>query len=604
MKSESMRLFLAGILSIIVIFGYNAIFTPDKTKQKDNKQATSKTEYINADSTSQALHEQDTGIEQSSNQEKIGSIDNLDTSTQLETIIDRAQLIATEYERGQRANFSNNEISGSINLKGAVFDDIILLKHTEELKSKKDSTTHSDYVNLLSPTQTEQVFYTKTGLLPTDKSIIVPDNNSIWTLETNAKLSPNKPIVLSYTSEQNIIFYKEISIDEKFMITEANRIVNNSTMDITLVPFALINRVEPSGKKNYISHEGGIAVADNKLYEKTYSDLQDNNFLLKDISGWLGITDKYWMVSIFPQGFNEDKFNLSMRSYDKASRKRYQVDVSAQPILVKSGDAQSYSFKIYAGAKQLSTLDAYEKQYNIPLFDRAIDFGILYFLTRPIFMALHYFNSIIGNFGVAILLLTVCIRLILFPLANKSYKSMARMRKHMPEINAMRERYKNDRAALGQEMMKYYREHKINPVSGCFPMLVQIPVFFSLYKVLYVTIEMRHQPFILWIQDLSISDPTNLFNLFGLLPFTPPAFLPVIGVLPLLFSFTMFLQQKLNPPPTDETQKIVFSLLPWAFLLLFASFPAGLVLYWVWNNILSILQQYIITRKIEQDKDE
>jgi YidC/Oxa1 family membrane protein insertase len=272
-------------------------------------------------------------------------------------------------------------------------------------------------------------------------------------------------------------------------------------------------------------------------------------------------------------------------------------------LTLQANSVISNEFEIYAGAKKLEYIDYYQKEFNIPLFDRSIDFGFLYFLTRPIFEALTFFNNYLGNFGYAILALTVLIKLILFPLANKSYRSMARMRKHMPEIQRLKERYKNDRQKLGIEMMTYYKEHKINPMSGCLPLFVQIPVFFSLYKVLVVTIEMRHSSFT-FIEDLSAKDPTNILTLFGLLEWTPPAWIPAIGILPLLFAITMVVQQKLNPPPTDETQKIVMAWLPWIFMFVFASFPAGLVVYWVWNNILSIIQQYIITRKINSDANE
>lgn len=337
----------------------------------------------------------------------------------------------------------------------------------------------------------------------------------------------------------------------------------------------------------------------------TYDEIfDDKKQEFKDATGWAALGDKYWLTALIPNQTDGAKYTISFKSYEREKTKRFQVDLLGAPQKIENGGKLSITQNLYAGAKKVKFLDEYAEALKIPLFDRAVDFGSLYFLTKPMFEVLLFSYENIGNFGIAILCLTVVVRLFLFPLANMSYKSMAKMRKHMPEITRIKEKHGSDRQKQGMEIMKFYKEKKVNPATGCLPLLIQIPVFFALYKVLYVTIEMRHAPFYLWINDLSAKDPTNLFNLFGLLPIVPPMWLPAIGVLPILYTLTMVLQQKLNPPATDPAQEIVIKFMPWIFLFIFASFPAGLVLYWVWNNILSIIQQYIITKRIEASKND
>lgn len=582
--SDYSRLFLAAILSMGVLYFYNSFFVAPQMEAQNKARLEAQKNQP----------EKELGAD-ISNSAPI-SDHPIDVVASMQKLIARNDLIMNQ--KTLRIKIDSDKILGSINLEGAKFDDVTLKKHKKELA--KDSGN----VDLLSPQNTKDIYFVRTGFLPAITGLKTPNDKTVWS-STDDVLTESNPVTLSWDNGEGLTFQKEISIDENYLISVKESVFNGSSYPISVAPFGLINQSQDISKqRRYISHEGPIAVVDEVLEEVSYDDLvDDGNVKFEKVSGWAGITTKYWMTAIVPQDPNEEKVNITIKSYEKSSQHRFQVDLLARNIQIAPNSKAEYKFNIYSGAKNLSILDDYESKNNIPLFDHAIDFGWLYFLTRPIFEALTFFHGWIGNFGLAILLLTICIRLILFPIANKSYNSMARMRKHMPEIKRLKERYSKDRQKLGTEMMKYYKEHKINPASGCLPMLVQIPVFFSLYKVLYVTIEMRHAPFYGWIHDLSAPDHTDIFNLFGLIPYSPPEWLPVIGVLPLLFSLTMFLQQKLNPPATDETQKMVMNWLPWIFLFLFASFPAGLVLYWVWNNTLSIIQQYIITKRINGDKN-
>lgn len=592
--SDQARLFLAVILSMGAIYFYNTIFVTPKIEAAKK----ARLEAQKNESSGIAIEYDDSTGEGSgvtSGASEGGSV--VSAGDAIKNLIKRSELISQQV--ASRVKIDSDKVFGSINLQGAKFDDIALKNHREELNPD------SDNVVLLYPQKTKKVYFVRTGFLPTLSGLAVPDANTIWTIKEGSVLKEGQPIVLEWDSGNGVVYEKRISIDSDYMITVKEVVINNSPYPVGVAPFGLINQTHDMDIQDmFISHEGPIAVVDNILEEISYDDLIDEKKIkFKQHSGWAGITSKYWMSAVVPQNSATDKFDIGFKYYEQNKQIRFQADILGDAIQVAPNSQMEYDFNLYAGAKNLNILDRYESEKNIPLFDHSIDFGVLYFLTRPMFEALTYFNGIIGNFGLAILLLTVCIRLILFPIANKSYNSMARMRKHMPEIQNLKKRHEKDRQKLGQEMMKYYRDHKINPASGCLPMFIQIPVFFSLYKVLYVTIEMRHAPFYGWITDLSVSDPTNVFNLFGLLPFTPPSFVPVIGVLPLLFSLTMVFQQKLNPPATDETQRMVMAWLPWIFLFVFAGFPAGLVLYWVWNNILSIAQQYIITKRIEEDKN-
>lgn len=595
--SEQARLFTALILSALAIFLYNIFFIqPELEKAKKAKQATENSvqiEGLEQENLKKNVYGESKNQKFNVNKTKLNSL----IENSLSKLENRLELLENDHKLHSRVKIKTPALSGSINLKGAIFDDITLLNYDKTLNSEEK-------VVLLSPKNTNNTYFLKTGWIAGNNNITAPDQNSIWQISKGSTLTEQTPIELTWQSPEGIIFKKQISIEGQYFLNVTEIIENTFNNNLSFFPYGLINRLRETKEEFYISHEGAIAVTDNILEEVTYEEMIDESkFKYENVSGWLGLTDKYWLTSIIPEKSNSAKFDITFNYYNKNGQNRYQVDILSGQYEVPANGKIEYNNKIYIGSKKLELLDKYADDLNITLFDRSIDFGALYFLTKPIFVSLTFFNSHIGNFGLSILLLTICIRLLLFPLANKSYKSMAMMRKHAPEIEKIKKKHDGDRQKLSGEMMKYYKDHNINPMSGCLPILVQIPVFFALYKVLYVTIEMRHAPFYGWIKDLSAPDPTNIFNLFGLLDFTPPEFLPHIGVLPLLFSLSMYLQQKLSPPPADPTQKMVIKFMPWILLFIFAKFPAGLVLYWVWNNILSITQQYIITRNIEADKN-
>ena len=488
-------------------------------------------------------------------------------------------------EEGQRVAFKNNIISGSINLIGAKIDDLTLLQYKGTVEK------NSGDVVLLSPVNTKEVYYAEFGWLTNNKELELPNNKTIWSAD-NKMLTPDNKINLTWSNTSGVKFVITITLDNDYMFTIEQKVLGIE--DANLKPYAALSRGDyGNGKSQMIIHEGGIGVFENKLQEITFENLDDKKlYKFSDANnGWFGFSDKYWLTAIIPE-----KSELSNRfvSYNSKHGKRYQADGVMNNITV---DGKTYYNKLhfFAGAKKLSLLDKYETKYNIKLFDRAVDFGVLYFITKPIFIALNFFYSLVGNFGIAIILLTVFIKLLLFPLAYKGFKGMNRLKDLQPEITRLKEIYGDDNARLQKAMLEIYKKEKVNPMSGCFPILLQMPVFFALYKVLYVTIEMRHAPFYGWIKDLSAPDPTNIFTLFGVIPWDPPTFL-YIGIWPIIMALTLYLQQKLNPQPTDPVQAKVMKLFPLIFLFMFASFPSGLVLYWSWSNILSITQQMLIKK--------
>ena len=488
-------------------------------------------------------------------------------------------------EEGQRVAFKNNIISGSINLIGAKIDDLTLLQYKGTVEK------NSGDVVLLSPVNTKEVYYAEFGWLTNNKELELPNNKTIWSAD-NKMLTPDNKINLTWSNTSGVKFVITITLDNDYMFTIEQKVLGIE--DANLKPYAALSRGDyGNGKSQMIIHEGGIGVFENKLQEITFENLDDKKlYKFSDANnGWFGFSDKYWLTAIIPE-----KSELSNRfvSYNSKHGKRYQADGVMNNITV---DGKTYYNKLhfFAGAKKLSLLDKYETKYNIKLFDRAVDFGVLYFITKPIFIALNFFYSLVGNFGIAIILLTVFIKLLLFPLAYKGFKGMNRLKDLQPEITRLKELYGDDNTRLQKAMLEIYKKEKVNPMSGCFPILLQMPVFFALYKVLYVTIEMRHAPFYGWIKDLSAPDPTNIFTLFGVIPWDPPTFL-YIGIWPIIMALTLYLQQKLNPQPTDPVQAKVMKLFPLIFLFMFASFPSGLVLYWSWSNILSITQQMLIKK--------
>ena len=488
---------------------------------------------------------------------------------------------------------SESRLKGSISLKGSRIDDIILRDYKESIS--KDSSL----VTLMSPKNTLNPYFAEFGW-HAESNIDVPRQETVWKLIEGKELSPSNPIRLEWKSPDNLIFSRKIKVDSDFLFTFEDVVRNNTSTTQTLQQYGRIRRTgTPETSGFYILHEGPIGVLEDRLLELDYDDLLEKQETFSSKGGWLGITDKYWLAALIPD--QKNKIKGTFKSSIKNNKESYEVNYVSSLFEIPPKKEIKVISSLFIGAKEVDLLDRYAQKLSINMFDKAVDFGWFYLITKPLFNLLHWFSGIFGNVGLSILALTVLIRIILFPLANKSFKSMSRMKVLSPKMQDIRERHKNDKLKMQQEIMNLYKTEKVNPLSGCLPILIQIPIFFALYKVLFVTLETRHAPFYGWINDLSAPDPTTIFNIFGLFNFNPPSFL-MIGAWPILMAGTMFLQQKLNPAPPDPLQAKIMSFLPLIFLFLFATFPAGLVIYWTWNNVLSIAQQWIIMKR--QTKDE
>ena len=486
--------------------------------------------------------------------------------------------------QSKRIQFENQSIVGSISLKGAAIDDLIFKEYKVSLDSDKK-------VKLLSPRNSQDGYFIESGFITTDKNINIPNSESIWTISGNNKLTDQSPIKLSWTNDQGIIFEKEISLDDKFLFTIKQRIINSTEKVYDFYSYAQIIRNEiPEISNFYILHEGLLADLDDELIEEDYDDIQEKKFTRTSQKGWLGISDKFWITSLIPPSGKEFKTTFDYKNKFRANF------VTTEPHELKKNSSIEEKIQIIVAAKRVDVIDGYAESLNIDKFDLAIDWGILYFITKPLFFGIDYFFKLLGNYGLAIIAITICIRLAFFPLANFSFRSMAKMKALQPEMTRLKELHKEDKMKFQQAMMALYKKEKVNPMSGCLPILVQIPVFFALYKVLFVTIEMRQMPFYGWIRDLSERDPTSLFNLFGLIPWDPPSFL-LIGVWPCLMGLSMFIQQKLNPAPPDPIQAKIFMFFPLFLTVILAPFPSGLVIYWTVNNILTMAQQVFIMKR-------
>ena len=497
-----------------------------------------------------------------------------------------------------RVTIDTPRMMGSLSLLGGRIDDVSLKAYRETVDPK------SPNIVLFSPQNGPNAYYADFGWAPgTGIAAAVPGAQTLWTADRTT-LTPAQPVTLTWNNGQGLTFKRVIGVDANAMFTVADTVENGTGAPVTLFPYGLVARHgKPVTQGYFVLHEGLIGVlGNNGLQEYTYDNVEKEAVLggsqrgkvWKDLtSGFLGITDKYWAAAVIPD--QERKFE-GRYSVNMAGSKTFQVDYLGEGVTIAPGTSAGATTRLFAGAKEVATIDGYEASQNIKRFDLMIDWGWFYFITKPMFYAIDWFYHLFGNFGVAILLVTVLIKLIFFPLANKSYASMAKMKAVQPEMVSIRERFADDKMKQQQALMELYKKEKINPLAGCWPVLIQIPVFFALYKVLFVTIEMRHAPFFGWIRDLAAPDPTSIFNLFGLLPFAVPAML-LLGVWPILMGITMFVQMKLNPEPTDPVQKMVFTWMPVFFTFLLGSFPAGLVIYWTWNNFLSILQQAYIMKK-------
>lgn len=493
-----------------------------------------------------------------------------------------------------RVDIESDSLHGSISLKGARFDDLTLAKYFTTTENKEE-------VTLFAPADSKDRYFADFGWISSSKALDLPNPDTLWK-SSSKKLTPKNPITLSWKNKQNVEFIIKVSLDENYMFGVTQSVKNNSKAEISVASYGRINRVLQGAQKPvYILHEGAIGVFNDILHEVTYKDLieEKRQSFSSEQGGWLGITDKYWLSSILPD--KSMKYSADFSHNVSNQNSFFNSEFIGQEFKLVAGEETSLNHHLFAGAKKVRLLDQYSKEYDAKLFDRAVDFGWFYFLTKPFFFIVEFLSKFLGNFGLAILAMTVLVKLALFPMANKSYLAIGKVKKLQPKIEALRAKFKDDKLALNREMMELYKREKVNPASGCLPVLIQIPIFFSLYKVLYVTLDMRQAPFYGWIQDLSAPDPTSIFNLFGLLPFgVSTAF--TIGIWPILMGVTMILQQKLSPTSSDPTQAKILKWMPYVLTFVLASFPAGLVIYWTWSNSLSILQQWVIGKKLNKDK--
>ncbi len=499
---------------------------------------------------------------------------------------ERASMIA----RDPRVKIETPRMAGSIRLTGGRLDDLSLPTYRESTDPRSSAIT------LLSPVGAANAYFVEHGWVAVSPNLAVPGPDSRWTADRGT-LRPGEPVTLSWDNGEGVRFERRYEIDGDFMFHVTQRVVNGGGEPVQLHPYALASRSgTPPTLGFYILHEGPVGVLEGRLRELSYDDVKKARAIEhKSQGGWIGITDKYWLVALVPDQKSGVTARFSHTFVNGVDR--YQVDFLGGALALAPGSSAETTSRMFSGAKEVRLLDEYADRLGIEKFDLAIDFGWFYFLTKPIFKLLDFFNRSLGNFGLGILLLTVIIKILFFPLANKSYRAMNKMKLLQPEMEKLRERYGDDRQCLSQEMMALYKKTGANPMSGCLPIVIQIPVFFALYKVLFVTIEMRHAPFYGWIRDLSAPDPTSLFNLFGLVPWTPPELLH-IGAWPVIMGLTMLLQQKMSPQPPDPIQARIFLALPVVFTVMLAAFPAGLVIYWAWNNILSILQQWVLMKQM------
>ncbi len=505
----------------------------------------------------------------------------------------KADRAAAEQQASSQAKVTieSPEMEGALALQGGRINYLKLKEYDETLEEGSPS------VVLLQPSGVESYFI-EFGWLPAEgtSGVKLPNSKTVWKADSDA-LTADKPVTLSWDNGQGVRFESKITLEGAYLFKVQQRVINSSANSLELVPYGFINRTfEGAVSELIILHEGPIGVVDGALTEIAYDTLIDDGpERFANTEGWVGITDKYWLTALIPH--EGESFTGNFKGYTTSNGyHRYQADFLGKSRVVGAGTSDSYESLVFAGAKKLELLDNYGEEYNIPLFDRAVDFGFLYILTKPIFKALTFLYGIVGDFGLAIILLTIGIKLLMYPLANKSYVSMNEMKRLQPKLKELKERHGNDKMRFQQEMMQLYKKEKINPAAGCLPLFIQIPVFFALYKVLFVTIEMRHAPFYGLIEDLSAKDPSNIFTLFGLIDWMPPEVMH-LGILAILMATTMWVQQQLNPKPTDPMQAKVMGWLPWIFMVILASFPAGLLLYWVSSNLLSIAQQWSIKQR-------
>ncbi len=579
MTPENRNLIMAVALSMIVLLGWQIfVIQPEMEKEAAEQ------ERIAAEMAQSAATANESGQPSASAASGTPAIIN---NTAPAKAVDTAKRIVIDAPL----------VRGSFSVRGARLDDVILTSYNETLDE------NSENIHFLKKISSDTPFFAEFGWSSSDSGQTMPSADSLWSADRDV-LSPATPVTLTWDNGQGLQFTRRISINDDYLFVFEDSVTSSLPGDITLYPYGLVRRHgTPATTGMYILHEGPLGVFDETLNEEDYDDLRDAGaagikMTPETAGGWVGITDKYWLAALLPT--QAKNYNFGFQSL-AGNTDRYQVDfIDPNGLLLAAGGAITSESRLFAGAKKVALLDYYAEQLNIPNFDLAIDFGWFYFLTKPFFYAINWLFGLFGNFGVAVLAFTVLVKLAFFPLANKSYRSMAKMRLLAPKLQTLRERFGDDRQKLNQEMMALYKTEQVNPAAGCLPVLLQIPVFFALYKVLFVTIEMRHAPFFGWITDLSAPDPTSIFNMFGLLPYSV-SFLPPflqLGIWPILMGISMFLQMRLNPAPPDPIQAKVFQFMPIFFTFLLATFPAGLVIYWTWNNLLSMAQQWYIMKRV------
>ena len=556
---EFKNVIFAIVLSFAVLLSWSLFFeTPQVEKQNENQQ----TEVVKKNNT---------------------------TNSDVPTVNTENSASTTSRENSikgsDRFHFENKNVKGSIALKGALIDDIVFKNYKEEINDNRK-------VVYLNPKETKDGYFIETGWATSNlEKASVPSPDSEWKVKGNKKLLPGNPVIIEWNNKSGLIFRKKIELDDKFLFKVTQEVQNNTKEKVELYPYAQITRNQSPDVTNfYILHEGFIGVFDEQLEEIDYDDIKEKKEKYSAEEGWLGITDKYWMTALVPE--NDQSFKAEFL-YKNAFKANYILN---KPIVVSPSSSKTAETKVFVAAKEVRVVDGYAKSENIKKFDLVIDWGWFYFFTKPLFFVMDYLFHLTKNFGIAIVLVTAAVRIFFFPLANYSFRSMAKMKILQPEMLRLKELHKDDKVKIQQEMMALYKREKVNPLSGCLPILIQIPFFFAIYKMLFISLEMRHQPFFGWIKDLSAQDPTSIFNIFGLIPWDPPSFL-IIGVWPILMGATMFLQQKLNPTPPDPIQAKIFMFFPLFLTIILAPFPSGLVVYWTINNILTIAQQWIIIKR-------
>ena len=548
-------------LSFAVLFGWSVIFeTPQIEEQKklEQTQGSEKTDNKNTDAPSPNVNIEKEKVLNISRDDAIKSV--------------------------KRVNFENENVKGSISLKGFLIDDILFKKYNTEVNS-------DEKVKYLNPSETNDGYFVETGWAASNTTNTpLPTKNSIWKVVGNNKLSVGNPVTAEWNNKSGLTFRKKIELDEKFLFKVTQEVQNNSSQRVELYPYAQITRnQDPDVVDFYILHEGFIGVFDEDLQEEGYDDIKEKKKEYSAGEGWLGITDKYWLTALVPEKNQPFKGEFTYKNGFKANY------IQNKPVVVQPSGSGISESKVFIAAKEVKVIDGFAETEGINKFDLTIDWGWFYFFTKPLFFIMNYLFELTKNFGIAIVLVTAAVRLLFFPLANYSFRSMAKMKILQPELLRLKELHKEDKVKLQQEMMALYKREKVNPLSGCLPILIQIPFFFAIYKMLFISLEMRHQPFFGWIKDLSAQDPTSIFNFFGLIPWDPPSFL-IIGAWPIMMGATMYLQQKLNPTPPDPIQAKIFMFFPLFLTIILAPFPSGLVVYWTINNILTIAQQWVIYR--------